>query len=94
MLFLAKWPNGDFSIVFAKDQHEAFVALDEVEDPGEATFTAINEKHVVMTFKTTSPDSETGQMYRLESLGEDLEEFLESHGVKLSAEEEEQSVDR
>ena len=86
MLFLAKWPNGDFSLVQAQNRDQAFVVLDdEDDDPGEAKIVPISEEDgVIINFKATSPRSDSDRLYEFEDLGEDLADALTNRGTKLS----------
>jgi len=77
MLFLAKWPNGDFSLVQAQNRDQAFVVLDDADDPGEAKIVPISEEEgVIINFKATSPRSDSDGLYEFEDLGEDLADAL------------------
>src|SRR6478735_11429627 len=85
MLFLAKWPNGDFSLVQAQNRDQAFVVLDDADDPGEAKIVPISEEEgVIINFKATSPRSDSDGLYEFEDLGEDLADALTNRGTKLS----------
>ena len=85
MLFLAKWPNGDFSLVQAQNSDQAFIVLDDVDDPGEAKIVPISEEEgVIINFKATSPRSDSDGLYEFEDLGEDLADALTNRGTKLS----------
>ena len=75
MLFLAKWPNGDFSLVQAQNRDQA----------GEAKIVPISEEEgVIINFKATSPRSDSDGLYEFEDLGEDLADALTNRGTKLS----------
>jgi hypothetical protein len=77
MLFLAKWPNGDFSLVQAQNRDQAFVVLDDADDPGDAKIVPISEEEgIIINFKATSPRSDSDGLHEFEDLGEDLADAL------------------
>ena len=90
MLFLAKWPNGDFSLVQAQNRDQAFVVLDDADDPGDAKIVPISEEEgIIINFKATSPRSDSDGLYEFEDLGEDLAgedlaDALTNRGTTLS----------
>ena len=68
-LFLCRWPNGDFSMVLAKDKNSAIRKLDEVANADGCPMTVLNQ--FMGHFRLT----DTGSI-ELESLGELTDQIL------------------
>lgn len=69
MLFLCRWPNGDFSVVKASGKDEAIELLDEIGNAESSPVTAINDSfmvHFILTddgeFELQGWGEETGEL--------------------------------
>ena len=58
MLFLCRWPNGDFSVVKASSKDEAIELLDEIGNAEGSPVTPINDTFMVHFVLTDDGDFE------------------------------------
>jgi hypothetical protein len=70
MLFLCRWPNGDFSVVQASSKSEAIERLDEVGNAEGSPVTPINDNFMVHFVLTDDGD------FELEDWGEETLELI------------------
>jgi|ERR1039458_6657033 hypothetical protein len=84
MLYIAKWPNGDFSIVHAETEGQALYLLDEVGDPSAAVLTPLEEDtDVLINFKKIEVKDAEGELFEFESFGEDMFDLCSDVGIEL-----------
>ena len=70
MLFLCRWPNGDFSVVKASNKDEAIELLDEIGNAEGSPVTPINDNFMVHFVLTDDGD------FELEGWGEETGELI------------------
>ena len=70
MLFLCRWPNGDFSVVKASSKDEAIELLDEIGNAEGSPVTPINDNFMVHFVLTDDGD------FELQELGEETGELI------------------
>lgn len=74
--FLCRWPNGDLSIVAARDRNNAIIILDELGDATEAEL--FETKNLLLDFKL----DEQGHL-QLQTFGEDLDDEIMEQAYPL-----------
>jgi len=85
-MYLAKWPNGDFSIVAAPTKDEALYVLDETGDPSAVELILLDsDSNVLINFKKSTPTEANSDLFVLEDFGEDLMDVFSDNGIILSA---------
>ena len=70
MLFLCRWPNGDFSVVKASSKDEAIELLDEIGNAEGSPVTPINDNFMVHFVLTDDGD------FELQGWGEETGELI------------------
>ena len=70
MLFLCRWPNGDFSVVKASSKDEAIELLDEIGNAEGSPVTPINDTFMVHFVLTDDGD------FELQGWGEETGELI------------------
>lgn len=70
MLFLCRWPNGDFSVVKASSKDEAIELLDEIGNAEASPVTSINDNFMVHFVLTDDGD------FELQGWGEETGELI------------------
>ena len=70
MLFLCRWPNGDFSVVKASNKDEAIELLDEIGNAEGSPVTPIHDNFMVHFVLTDDGD------FELEGWGEETGELI------------------
>jgi hypothetical protein len=53
--WIALWSDGDVTIVSAGSRNKAFLMLDEIGDPGQATLTKINDAFITLSPRIGRP---------------------------------------
>jgi hypothetical protein len=71
-MFMCRWRNGDLSFVFAADEDDAIIQLDEWDDAEQAELTRI--KHFMIDLALT----EEGDL-KLQQLGEETDDIVWEH---------------
>ena len=70
MLFLCRWPNGDFSVVKASSKDEAIELLDEIGNAEGSPVTPINDNFMVHFVLTDDGD------FELQGWGEETDDLI------------------
>jgi len=77
MLFLCRWPNGDFSVVKASSKDEAIELLDEIGNAEGSPVTPINDNFMVHFVLTDDGD------FELQEWGEETAELIMKRAYPL-----------
>jgi len=77
MLFLCRWPNGDFSVVKASSKDEAIELLDEIGNAEASPVTSINDNFMVHFVLTDDGD------FELQEWGEETAELIMKRAYPL-----------
>ena len=88
MLFLCRWPNGDFSVVKASSKDEAIELLDEIGNAEGSPVTPINDNFMVHFVLTDDGD------FELQGWGEETGEIITKRAYPVLDEARMSSLDK